>query len=180
MLAAVLLALPISTGSAQTPASPPEKLDEVVITSQQLLALRKAVVAAEDRAYEVYNEVNTDDQYDIECRQSTRTGAIISERVCRPKLVETATSEEAVAFLDAVRANIQGSEDFPGQVLQRPRAPIANLVIINKKADYTENVLKMVRESPELRRRLKDWELAYKRYEDARKAHFRKDGQPEK
>jgi hypothetical protein len=175
--ALVLVVLPtVTPGQQDTSGAKASALDEVVITAKGLRELRDDVIEAEDRVYALYNELNKDEQFDIVCHQAVRTGMVMSERVCRPKLVEAATSEEARGFLEAVQANEQLRDAPDAGQLYRSRGPNANLVIASKKAQYTENVLRLLRESPRLRELASERDAAQNRYEKARKEHFTRHG----
>ena len=42
---------------------------------------------AQDRMFGLFNELNDDDRYDIECTVETVTGSLISQRVCQPEFL---------------------------------------------------------------------------------------------
>ncbi|RYG81027.1 hypothetical protein EON77_07880 [bacterium] len=83
--ALVVLALALASGRAARTA----EMEEVVIKGrlERLAELRKAIDAAEDRAYARYNELNDDDAYDIECTDRAPTGRRLTGRYCEPKYV---------------------------------------------------------------------------------------------
>lgn len=75
-----------------------EVLDEIVVVSKKSLGqLRLELWAAEDRAYELFNELNGDDDYDIHCYREAPTGSRVLRRVCRTQYELDATAEEAKA-----------------------------------------------------------------------------------
>lgn len=115
-----------------------ETLDEVVVTGKldSLSAARQAVIAAEDRFYARYNELNTDDMMDIRCRFEAPTGSRIPRRVCQPKLVEEAARDEALRFLDTANGNA------------------APLTMDSMKAELKARTLKLLAKDPELMRAL--------------------------
>jgi hypothetical protein len=65
------------------------EMEEIVIKGrlERLAELRKAIDAAEDRAYARYNELNDDDAYDVECTDRAPTGRRLTARYCEPKYV---------------------------------------------------------------------------------------------
>lgn len=77
-----------------------EVMEEIVVVSKKSLRqLRLELFAAEDRAYELFNELNGDDDYDIHCYREAQTGSRILRRVCRTQYELDATAEAAKAFL---------------------------------------------------------------------------------
>lgn len=91
--------------SAEGP--PPE---EVIVTGRAPdRVLEKQIRAAEDRMYGLFNELNTDDQYDIHCRWRAPIGTRLRQRQCRPTFFDRATEDNAAAFLaQALGAHASG------------------------------------------------------------------------
>lgn len=48
--------------------------------------LRHEIEAANRLVYEIYNELNEDDDYDIECRKEARLGSQVLREYCRPRI----------------------------------------------------------------------------------------------
>ena len=68
-----------------------EVMDEIVVVSKKSLdQLRVELWAAEDRAYELFNELNGDNDYDIHCYREVPTGSKILRRVCRTRFEQYA------------------------------------------------------------------------------------------
>jgi hypothetical protein len=142
LLATLLCCTPVF--AAETVAVAPEDLsgietlDEVVVTGKldSLSAARQAVIAAEDRFYARYNELNTDDRMDILCRFEAPTGSRIPRRVCQPKLVEEAARDEAQRFLNTANGSY------------------APLTMDSMKAELKARTLKLLAKDPELKRAL--------------------------
>ena len=82
-----VLAAPAIAGKTEalTPSNVDDvaSLDEIVIQGDRTLsAARQAIVDAEDRFYRRWNELNTNNDYDISCQSYTRTGTRLSTRLC--------------------------------------------------------------------------------------------------
>jgi hypothetical protein len=76
-----------------------EAIDEItVMGARDLGALRAELVRAEDEVYDLYNDLNDDDDYDIICKKQARVGSQIKFRVCQTRLfreaLSTATEDE--------------------------------------------------------------------------------------
>ncbi len=77
-------------------------LEEVIITGDaRLSSARKAIVKAEDRFYDRFNALVPDPSLHVNCAIETPTGHRLSYRVCRPRYVEDATHDEAMALFRA-------------------------------------------------------------------------------
>jgi len=106
-LCAALLFLPI-VGMAQddgdeteTPSDPlpnlieirEQLMDEVVVIGEKTtIQLRREIQAADIIVYDIFNELNTDDDYDIVCRKEARIGSQIVNLRCKSQLFWEARS----------------------------------------------------------------------------------------
>jgi len=91
---------------------PDEELEEVVIRGENLL---KAIADAEDAFYDLFNEVNKDDDYDTSCvylnlDPENATSAIRS-RVCLPGFMKDAMADWA-PFQARCQPPQQGGDEF--------------------------------------------------------------------
>jgi hypothetical protein len=72
------------------------ELDEVVVRGK---ALMRAISDAEDKFYELYNKLNTDDRYDTNCADLNinpeNVGSRLTQRVCIPGFVADAMVDHA-------------------------------------------------------------------------------------
>jgi len=81
-------------------------MEEVkVIGMRDLLSLQRQVYKAEDRFYELFNELNDDDLYDIHCVNTERFGSRIRFRQCLPNFYIKATADESQGWLDSLTGN---------------------------------------------------------------------------
>jgi hypothetical protein len=81
-----------------------ETLEEIVVRGQKpLLRLRVELYKSEDAFYDLFNSLNSDDEYDVYCRREMRTGSHITRRVCMAnferKLIAQATSRSLLGEL---------------------------------------------------------------------------------
>jgi hypothetical protein len=96
-----------------TQATPPdEELDEVVVRGENLL---KAIADAEDSFYDLFNKVNTDDDYDTSCvylnLDPDNPTSGIKSRVCLPGFMKDAMADWA-PFKARCQPPQQGSDEF--------------------------------------------------------------------
>lgn len=117
-----------------------EPMEEVTVVGQrQLMTLRQQVFQAEDRAYEIFDRLNTDDDYDIHCRMVAITGTHIRQRICLPNFYRQATAAEAQQYLALI-----GTSDYA------PVAPSSQNVFAYKIPILKAKVLKAATEHPEM------------------------------
>lgn len=126
------------------PASEPasaagEPVEEITITGQRsLFALRMQVEAAQAEVHLLFNELNTDDRYDIVCKTQDRYFSKTKEKVCMTRFAWDARADEAKILADKVRG-----------------IPTAEITSANQRIDMSEPALKeqmveALRHSPEL------------------------------
>jgi vacuolar-type H+-ATPase subunit F/Vma7 len=71
-----------------------EVVDEITVMGvRDLGALRAELTRAEDEVYDLYNELNDDDDYDIICKREALIGSQIKKRICKARLYRDALSE---------------------------------------------------------------------------------------
>ncbi len=102
---ACILALCASTSMAQDPkpdAAPvipgtdEQRVEEIVVKGKKSLRqIRREIRILDLQIYSIFNELNTDDDYDIVCKKTTRIGSKIVRNDCRAKLYWDSLSELA-------------------------------------------------------------------------------------
>ena len=98
----VFLALLVGAGAfAQetTDAQVDETIEEITVMGPRSLAMMRAeIIAAENVVYDLFNELNDDDGYDIICKKETRIGSQLPRRICQARMyreeVADATNDE--------------------------------------------------------------------------------------
>lgn len=142
------LAPQLLAANAAAPGDDLEKLDQVQVygSQQELPELRQAVIEAEDRFFKRYNELNSNDDFDISCRVEARTGTRLTARTCRPLYQENAVQEGAKQAVE-MRQKFQS---FGGaNQLSTPPVPAA-IAILARRPEFERHMRKLVLESPEL------------------------------
>ena len=68
----------------QVEPEPAETIEEIVVYgNKSLVQLHLELYKAEDVAFEVFNSLNSDDEFDIHCYKEAPTGSHIKKRVCK-------------------------------------------------------------------------------------------------
>jgi len=85
------LAEGISEAGNPVPTAPQDsgrQIEEIqVIGTRTFFRLRMQIVEEENKLYGMFNELNSNDDFDIECENIAPTGTHISQRVCEPRFV---------------------------------------------------------------------------------------------
>ena len=146
---AVVLACMLQTASAQeSEQDSPDVIDEIVVEGEKSLGqLRHRVYAAEDDFYALFNSINDDDDFDIQCVEEAPTGSRVKRRVCRANFELQATAEEARDVQLGIPAQAARGE------------------IDRKKGIFLEKMETLVNENPELLKALADFGNAKAEYE---------------
>ena len=98
--AGLLATLIAGAALAQEPL--PEEVE--VIGQRQLFMLEEQLVEAEDAVFALYNELNTDDLYDVKCEWEKPLGTNMRHRVCRPGFIQAAERSRGQEYM----SNING------------------------------------------------------------------------
>jgi len=151
-------------------AGPPEdvELDEVLIVGQQaqIDEMRKEIVQLEDRFHERYNELNTNDDFDIHCIVEARTGTRMLKRSCRAIYMERAIEQEGKEAFE-IRQSIQGGA--PAGSASGPPAP-ASVAINMRLPDFRKNMRDIAGKDRELTELLRRRAELVERFMAARRA----------
>lgn len=133
-----------------------EPIEEITVVGHRFLReLRLEVQASQERVYDLFNELNTNEEFDIHCHDGARRGTKIVRRVCRP-----ATSEAAKWYLVFLKW------DSPGG-FSKAQGEIA--IVHLKERQMAAEVRRLIRESREFRRAIAEHQALEGRYEAARR-----------
>ena len=135
-------------------------LEEIVVSGERekLSAAREALVKADDHFYEVFNAGNDNHDYDMLCREETRIGTLISNRVCTPRIVEEGTQAEAARLYLATEGNVMMVD--------------LNFIRANAMVEMRKRMVERLSKDPELRRALLERAKLQQHYETLSKKKF--------
>ena len=120
-----------------------ESIEEIVVYGEKSIsALRREVYKAEENFFDLFNSLNQDFEYDVNCYYEAPTGTRIRHHVCRANFVVEATSVQYVEIRT-----------------RGPRYPVVppELVIAKKKKIYRQKLEALVAEHPGLLQALTDY-----------------------
>lgn len=149
-----------------------EQAEEIVVRGRRLADFRVEVEQARVRAYDIFNEINSDDEFDVRCVHEKTTGTRMRQQVCRARFEDRISSTAAKDYFSALRwvcgevtadcifsdrsaAGISAAQAVEGQ------API-------KRDQMNAEIYRLARENPKLARAIVDWYDATLRYEEQR------------
>ncbi len=85
-----------SDSSSPVSVADEQEIDEVVVKGKRTLRrIRQEIRSLDLQIYSMFNELNTDDDYDIVCRKMARIGSQIVRNNCKAKLYWDSMSELA-------------------------------------------------------------------------------------
>ncbi len=132
--------------------APPNDIEEIIVQGQRNMGrLRLDMNLAEDHVFGLFNSLNSDDEFDIECRREAPTGSHIKRRVCEARFVRELTAEAARRYVD-----------------EGIYVPNREKMMLKQKQLRAEMDV-VVAEHPEFLEALKEYSNAQERYQYARK-----------
>jgi hypothetical protein len=79
-------------------------IEEITVTAEQsILAIRFQLRAAEDDLFARFNELNSRDEFDIECKTVRHTTSYIPRRECEPKFLSRERQSNAIDVMSRMR-----------------------------------------------------------------------------
>lgn len=130
-------------------------LDEVIVSGMSLRQMRDAIVAAEQRFYDLYNELNQEDDFDIHCHERAALGTRIKRRECLVAFQEEAQMMYARAVMNG---------DF---------SPDAVMMTLERRDEYRRNALAVINGDARLRRMIQERARLEEKYEAERRQRFK-------
>ena len=97
-------------GAPRTTSQPPPIDDQIVVFGNALAELRIRIELAEDDFYARFNEINSNDLFDVHCYERASAGSRIEDRTC----LSNAWRANDAAFAEATVRELQSSISIPG------------------------------------------------------------------
>jgi hypothetical protein len=140
------------------------ELDEIVVRGTRLSELRSGIVAAENRFYSRYNELNTIRDFEISCIMDAPTGQKKKVRRCRTGLEVRARTEEAEDILGSLQ---RASSTIGGGDAVAARTTNVDIMGQHqtREEQFRQHFLRLVNTNPDLRALLDEREARQAVYE---------------
>jgi hypothetical protein len=163
-----LLAAPGAYGaSAAVVDEKPTELDEALVKGRRGLdQFREAMVRVEDQFYARFNELNSDDDFDVHCATEVSAGTRLKRRYCRANF--EADAQEAAG------ENHWDAEERTQRIPPMPWEPPipARVAMEPRRRAFREDMIKTATEHPELLELLRQRAALAERYEKLRRESF--------
>jgi hypothetical protein len=172
------LTFPTSSYSAAPSLDRLTRLDEIVVTGEALsvTGLRAAMIEAEQRFYDRYNELNDVEEFDVNCRVEAPTGSRVNRRSCTAVFEDNAAREAGVESFK-IRQFVHEYGGRPPYIPATP--PVPGYVTIDaKRPDFQRNMREVVFASPDLAMLLRERVESEERYASAQRGEQRSAPQP--
>ena len=130
-----LMGITYSTAQTQDTGSPASKEQDVqtrpieeitVLGERSFFTLRLEIEAAEEEVYGLFNELNTNDDFDFKCTREAYTGSHIKRRRCMAAYLREAQAENTQNYLKGIDTRLSLSE-VEGEVHQQTLAMEAEM-----------------------------------------------------
>ena len=138
--------------ATSTPQASDRPIEEIqVLGTRTLYSIRMEIVDEENKIFSMFNELNSDDRFDIFCDNIAPTGSHIKQRVCEPRFVTDMRARMAQDYLRGI-GMLNGSSDLEVETaLEREELEKEHLRIATEYPEYLE----MLTELTNLRATLK-------------------------
>jgi hypothetical protein len=104
----------------QVEPEPAETIEEIVVYGHKsLVRLHRDLYKAEDAVFDLFNSLNSDDEFDIHCYKEAPTGSHIKKRVCKTNYLRDLIGEATRESLSSARYGIGESYIHPVQEIKR-------------------------------------------------------------
>jgi hypothetical protein len=152
-----------------------ENPEEVIVRGRRLGELRSDVQLARERAYGIFNEINSSDDFDVYCREEGRTGTRSTDRVCRAQFENRISADAAQEYMSSLSwrcpAGLPGQEcmfsDYSSSAISAAQGIESQA--LSKREQMKKEILRLANEDDRFAQAIIDWYEANQQYEEARK-----------
>jgi hypothetical protein len=162
--------------------------DEVIVRGKQLGELRVEVEKTRERAWVIFNNINSSNDFDFQCFDETRTFSHAKQRVCRPRFEGRITNSAAKEYMGALFMScparpidgfIDWQECLTGAYAQRgqARAQAVSGEAPGKRDQLNDEIFRLASENDQFAQAILDFYAIQQKYEAARKRARREKGE---
>ena len=157
-------------------AAPQESADELVVTGQRLSELRVEVQDARKRAYDIFNELNSDNDFDVHCGNQTKVFSHAKVFVCSAQFEKRIEAQAAREYLGGLLVSCRGDAGVTQECMfsaegQRAiaRAAGAESPLGGKRQQLNEEIVRLANQDARFAQAILDFYAVSQKYEAARK-----------
>jgi hypothetical protein len=147
--------------------------DEVIVRGRKLGDFRAELDAARVRVYDLFNELNSDDRFDVHCHIQDATGTRMRHQACRPQFQDDISSAAGKAWVRGIQDACGGQltqecifSEAANQGISAAQAVEAFQPGLQQQ--YAVEMARVVAKSPEMQQAMLDYEAAERAYDEAR------------
>ena len=122
-------------------------IEEIIVQGERTIyALRLAIESAETEVYNLFNELNSNDEFDVTCKEVVYTGSHISRRTCMAAYLREEEAYHLQNYLQSIQ--IGAGLDSPGSGMLLTRDAVKGEVH-QKTVAMEQEMLRLAMEVPE-------------------------------
>jgi hypothetical protein len=172
----VVLAQSGSSAGQRTDAPmPQENPEEVIVRGRRLGELRFEIEQARIRAYDIFNEINSDDDFDVYCQDRSRSGTRMPQQVCRARFEDRISSGAGQEYIATLRWRCPDPEgltqdcifsDYSSSAISAAQGVEGEAP--GKRQRLKQEITRLANENDEFAQAILDWYEANQLYEAER------------
>lgn len=154
--------------------------EEVVVRGRRLVELRFDVEKAHEQVYAIFNQINSNDAFDVHCRDERKYHSRATQRVCRANFENRISGEAAREYMAALNWTCQPVDgtgfinsqacmfSAPGQMAKSNAQGVEGQAP-SMHAQMNDEIVRLAEEDERFARAIIDWYEKNQQYEAARK-----------
>src|SRR5882672_4227370 len=147
--------------------------DEIVVRGKRPGDLRLAVESAREHAYDVFDEINSNNDFDVHCGDEKRTFSRMKRRVCHAQFENRIQAQAAKEymhelFVHCVEITAPGVFSAAAQ-MGIVRAHSVESEIPGKREEMNQEIVRLANENTQFAQAILDYYKASQEYDTARK-----------
>lgn len=149
--------------------------EEVIVRGRRLTDLRFEVELAQEQAYKIFNEINSDDDFDVYCREERKYHSRAKQRTCRAQFENRISSQATTEYMRALSWRCppeMGTQACMFSDIGQNAANAAQAVegeLPTKQKQMTAEIVRLANEDDRFAQAILDWFEKAQQYEAARK-----------
>jgi hypothetical protein len=178
----LIAALSVDVAAAQNaPDSRADAPEEVIVRGRRLVEFRLQVQQARERAYAIFNEINSDDDFDVHCRDERRYFSHSERRICRARFEDRISADAAKEYMATLTWNCPGDPatgfvdtqrclfSAPGQTAKASALAMEGQAPLMRDR-MNDEILRLANENDGFAQAILDFYEADRRYDEARRS----------
>ena len=125
--------------ATSTPQASDRPIEEIqVLGTRTLYSIRMEIVDEENKIFSMFNELNSDDRFDILCDNIAPTGSHIQQRVCEPRFVIETRAQMTQDYVRGIGMLVESSAVMAETAIEREEIAREHLRIAAEYPEYLE------------------------------------------